>query len=88
MSTDSVRRLAIVVAGYGAGAASPPGVDPSAFAVACLADSYEVVAGLVGVTAAIAGEPPTEALLWPGDHRLARLRSPGWPAGRHADRGV
>ncbi len=53
MSTDPVeppRRLAVVLARYAA-AGAPPGIDPRSFAAAALADTYEVVADLVGVRA-------------------------------------
>lgn len=59
-----VRRLALVVASYAA--APPPGVSAAAFAAAALADTYEVLAGLDGVGAGIAGSPRHEDLLWPG----------------------
>jgi Guanylyl transferase CofC like len=71
MSTDR-RRLAVVLARHEARPGTPPGIDPDAFAGACLADSYEVVAGLTGVAAGIAGPPAVRELLWPGDR--------WWPA--------
>jgi hypothetical protein len=72
----SPRRLAVVVAGLTAGAGAPPGVDRSAFAAACLADTYEVLADLVGVTSGIAGDGPGVAdLLWPGARQLAGTTS-------------
>jgi hypothetical protein len=61
------RRLAVVVARYGAAPGTPPGVDPEAFATACLADSYEVAADLTGVRAGIAGPREVADLLWPAD---------------------
>jgi len=70
------RRLAVVVAGATASGGAPPGVDGGAFAAACLADTYEVVADLVGVTSGIAGDGPGVAdLLWPGARQLAGTRS-------------
>lgn len=68
MSTDPVeppRRLAVVLARYAA-AGAPPGIDPRSFAAAALADTYEVVADLVGVGHGIAGPPGVVSLLWPG----------------------
>lgn len=64
------RRLAVVSARYSAAAGTPPGIDPQAFAAACLADTYEVLADLVGVTSGIAGPPEVSELLWPGGLRL------------------
>ncbi|MET1008017.1 MAG: DUF2064 domain-containing protein, partial [Propionibacteriaceae bacterium] len=50
---------------------SPPGIDPRAFATACLADSYEVLADLVSVASGIASnDPEARELLWPGALRL------------------
>ena len=60
----SERRLAVVVAGYAA--VPPPGVSADSFAAAALADTYEVLAGLDGVTAGIAGPSEHGDLLWPG----------------------
>jgi len=61
------RRLALVLAWHCATAATPPGVDSTAFADSCLADSYEVLADLVGVTSGIVGDDASlEELLWPG----------------------
>lgn len=60
------RRLALVLARHSAGHGAPPGVDPVAFARACLADTYEVVADLIDVTAGIVGPPAAAELLWPG----------------------
>jgi hypothetical protein len=65
MSTDP-RRLAVVSAGHAATAATPPGIDPVAFAAACLADTYEVLADLIDVGSAIAGPDAAADLLWPG----------------------
>ena len=68
MSTDQAarRRVAIVLARYGASQASPEGIDSSAFANACLLDSYEVVADLIGVASGIAGPDSVADMLWPG----------------------
>lgn len=62
----SRRRVAMVLAELGARAATPPGIDPDAFAQACLADSYELLADLAEVRSGIVGDSPAiEALLWP-----------------------
>jgi hypothetical protein len=49
---------------------APPGIDPTAFRLALLEDTYEVVAGLEIVTPALVLDPPeqpdAEALTWPG----------------------
>jgi hypothetical protein len=66
------RRLAVVLARHDAVTGAPPGIDPAAFATACLADTYEVVSGLTEVEAGIAGPDTIGDLLWPGDH--------SWPA--------
>ena len=68
----AVRRLAVVVSGYSAASGAPPGVHPAAFAAACLADTYEVLAGLTDVAAGIVGPPEVAEVLWPADRR--------WPA--------
>jgi len=67
-STEAVthRRVAIVLSRYDASQAAPNGVDPEAFAAACLSDSYEVVADLIGVRSGIAGPVSVAELLWPG----------------------
>ncbi|TMR03798.1 hypothetical protein ETD83_09670 [Actinomadura soli] len=48
----------------------PPGIDPRAFRLALLEDTYEVVAGLELVTSALVLDPPdqpdAEAVTWPG----------------------
>lgn len=80
------RRLAVVLARYGAGAAAPPGVAGADLARAALADTYEVLADLVEVTSGVAGPPEVAELLWPGSLRLpdlpplelAALVSPDW----------
>lgn len=61
------RRLVLVLARYSAAPAAPPGIDPAAFAAAALADTYEVLADLVGVRAGIVGPQAAAELLWPGD---------------------
>jgi len=61
------RRLAVVLARHDASLGAPPGIDPTTFAAACLADSYEVVAGLTDVQSGIAGPVEVRDLLWPGD---------------------
>jgi len=73
MSTEQTarRRVAIVLARYDASSAAPVGIDPAAFASACLLDSYEVVADLIGVTSGIAGPPSVAEMLWPGGLHLA-----------------
>jgi len=69
MSTEP-RRLAVVSAAHSAASAAPPGIDPAAFAHACLADAYEVLADLIDVNSAIAGPDSAAELLWPGSRRL------------------
>ena len=73
MSTEQTarRRVAIVLARYDASSAAPVGIDPAAFAGACLLDSYEVVADLIGVTSGIAGPPSVAEMLWPRALHLA-----------------
>lgn len=63
------RRLVVVLARHDAAGAAPPGLEPTAFARACLADSYEVAADLVEVASAIAGPAEVADLLWPGSRR-------------------
>ena len=46
-------------------AVPPPGVEAESFAAACRADTYEVLAGLEGVTSGIAGSAAEADLLWP-----------------------
>jgi hypothetical protein len=60
------RRAVLVLARHAAAPAAPRGLDPAALARAALADSYEVVADLVGVHAGIAGDADAADLLWPG----------------------
>lgn len=64
------RRLVLVWARFDAAGAAPPGVDPAAFARACLADTYEVASDLVGARSGLVGPPDLEELLWPGSLRL------------------
>jgi hypothetical protein len=68
MSTEPAdrHRVAVVLARYDASGAAPEGIDQAAFAAACLLDSYEIVADLIGVTSGIAGPTSVEELLWPG----------------------
>ena len=68
MSTELAarRRVAVVLARYSADSAAPEGINPEAFAAACLADSYEVVADLMDVRSGIAGPDSAGELLWPG----------------------
>jgi hypothetical protein len=68
MSTEAAarRRAAVVLARYEASGAAPEGIDPASFVAACLLDSYEVVADLIGVTSGIAGPPSVAEMLWPG----------------------
>lgn len=74
MSTaESPRRLALVLARHHAGPGVPPGVDGAAFADSCLADTYEVLADLVGISSGIVGPPALEELLWPGGLLLPDL---------------
>jgi hypothetical protein len=79
------RRVAIVLARYDARAATPPGVDPTRFAAACLADTYEAVSDLVEVRSGIAGPPEVAELLWPGAVHLSGGLSIAEIAGRLAD---
>jgi hypothetical protein len=67
MSTEAAdrRRAAVVLARYGASSAAPEGIDAASFAAACLIDSYEVVADLIGVKSGIAGPPSVAEMLWP-----------------------
>jgi Uncharacterized protein conserved in bacteria (DUF2064) len=65
-------RLAVVLARHDAAPGAPPGIDAAQFAAACLADTYEVIAGLTDVTSGIAGPAGVRELLWPGDR--------WWPA--------
>ena len=83
MSSPTDRaRLALVLAGNRA--VPPPGIDAAAFAEACLADSYEVLADLEQVRAGIAfrvgdgaqDDPVAIAeLLWPDDLAVPARRA-------------
>jgi hypothetical protein len=64
------RRVAVVLARYGASRAAPEGIDPDGLAAACLLDSYEVVADLIGVRSGIAGPASVAEMLWPGAMHL------------------
>ncbi|SEQ68352.1 glycosyltransferase family protein [Microlunatus flavus] len=70
MSGADRRRLVLVLARYGAASAAPPGVDPAAFAQACLADTYEVAADLVDAASGLVGPDGLDELLWPGSARF------------------
>lgn len=63
-------RYAAVLAYRRPSTAAPPGVDPDRLRLALLEDSYEVLAALEQVTAALAlcpgGQPEAEELTWPG----------------------
>jgi hypothetical protein len=67
MSTEAAarRRVAVVLSRYDAARAAPKGINPDAFAAACLADSYEAVADLIGVRSGIAGPTSASEMLWP-----------------------
>jgi hypothetical protein len=87
--TDS--RLAVVLAQVEA--VPPPGVPAGPFAEACRADTYEVLAGLEGVTSGIAGPDETEELLWPDSVLIPAATVRGvvdwaadWAANSAADR--
>jgi len=70
-----VRRCALVLAAYDAGSGAPPGIDPAAFATACLADTYEVLADLVSVESGVVGDHPgLDEMIWPG--AIRRTGSP------------
>ena len=60
------RRVAVVLARYDASAAAPADIDRDAFAAACLLDTYEVLADLIGVRSGIAGPAAVAEMLWPG----------------------
>jgi hypothetical protein len=69
-------RLAAVLGRPGAGAAAPPGVEAARFALALLEDTYELVAGMSGVSTVLAACPPSYAAQaarvgWPGTEVLS-----------------
>ena len=68
MSTElgARRRAAVVLARYDASPAAPAVIDRDAFAAACLLDTYEVLADLIGVRSGIAGPAAVAEMLWPG----------------------
>lgn len=70
----------MLVAGWRA--VPPPGIAAERFAAAALADTYEVLADLVGVTPVVLGGEPSEVaeLLWPGSVGLAAPPQPGLAA--------
>jgi len=72
MSTER-RRAAVVLARYSAAGAAPPGTAAADLERAALADTYEVLADLVGVTSGIAGPDEVAGLLWPGAVQLPDL---------------
>jgi hypothetical protein len=60
----------VLLSGYAA--VPPPGVDTAAYQLACLTDSYEVLAGMSGLSAGLAGDDPAlEEIRWPQDTILA-----------------
>lgn len=63
-------RLAAVLAAGDRAAAAPPGVEPEEFRLALIEDTYEVVAGMELMRAALAIHPvdrgAAESLVWPG----------------------
>lgn len=63
-------RLVAVLAAGDSAAAAPPGVEPEEFRLALIEDTYEVVAGMELLRAALAVYPPdqaaAESLVWPG----------------------
>ena len=68
MTTEAVARSRWVVVQSGYSAVSPPGVDGADFADACLADSYEAIAGMSGIHAGLAGDSSAlEEIRWPSD---------------------
>ncbi|SDR88027.1 hypothetical protein [Microlunatus soli] len=63
-------RWAVVLAGYRA--VPPPGIAADSYAEACLADSYEVIAGLSEIRAGLAGDAESlEEIRWPSDRVFA-----------------
>ena len=61
-----ITRCAVVLSAYRA--VPPPGIDPDAYAEACLIDSYEVIAPMAELTAGLAGDSTVlDEIGWPGD---------------------
>lgn len=81
-------RFAAVLSHHGPRAAAPPGTDPAEFRLALLEDTYEVVAGLELVTAALVLDPPdqpdAEAVTWPGTPIVREATLDGAFAALHA----
>lgn len=75
-------RLAAVLGAPYADAAAPPGIEPEEFRLALLEDTYEVLAGMELMQAALAvyepDAPAAESLTWPGTPVL-RMTSGGRP---------
>lgn len=73
-AVEQPRRLALALSVDSA--VAPAGVDQDAFSRACLADTYEVLAGLAEVQAGVAGaaDEETAELLWPGDRAVPDRR--------------
>lgn len=70
ITSDPGRRCAVVLAACRA--VPPPGIDADAYAQACLIDSYEVIAGMSGLTAGLVGESALlEEIRWPQDLLIA-----------------
>jgi hypothetical protein len=66
VSTETRGRCALVLSTCRA--VPPPGIAAAAYADACLADSYEVVATMTGITAGLVGDSPClEEIRWPQD---------------------
>ncbi|WP_235834299.1 hypothetical protein [Actinomadura logoneensis] len=85
----SVRYAAVLSVGSSGGPAQPPpGVAADDYRLALLEDTYEVVAGLELVTAALVLDPPdqpdAEALTWPGTPIVREPTLPGAFAALHA----
>lgn len=67
----------MVLARHHARDASPPGVAAAAFERACLIDTYEVAADLVGVAVALCGPEELDDVLWPDSRRYDPAAVPG-----------
>ena len=89
IEATGTERLVVVAARYTAAAGAPPGIDPEAFAAACLADTYEMAAELVGVDSAVAGGAEVARLLWPAAHHFPTASSieqlANWCVGRYRE---